>query len=97
MCNPLISDVILWEVSIPVMWCYVWNGNVFIVFWLHLQKEVQYRSITFLNVAYMQTTRVIYIMLVFVRIYVSVKNIEKGNIDWKYVANTIDPLTSKLS
>lgn len=37
----------------------------------------------------MQTIRVTY-----VSIYVSVKDLENGNTDWKYVAHTIDPLTS---
>lgn len=33
-------------------------------------------------------------MLVFVRIYVPVTHIEKGNTGWEYVASAIDPLTS---
>lgn len=34
-------------------------------------------------------------MLVFVRIYVPVTHIEKGNSDWEYVASTADPVTSR--
>lgn len=43
----------------------------------------------------MKTIRKIYLycVRVFFGIYVAGKDIENGNIDWKYVASTTDPLT----
>lgn len=91
------SQVILWKVSILVMWYYASNCNDYIIFMVYLQKNIYIHFIyTYIYIYKCSNCQcdLFSVELVLVMVYVSVKDTKEGSRDGGSVASRTDLITS---
>lgn len=93
MCDLFVSHVILWKVSVSVMWYYASDCNDFIIFRVYLQKKKK-NTLSICTHTYTNTVTIGVICFKLSWYLLSVKDTEEGNRDWEPVANRTDLITS---
>ena len=91
MCDLFVSHVILWKVSVSVMWYYASDCNDFIIFRVYLKKKKIHYLYAHIRI---QTVTIGVICFKLSWYLLSVKDTEEGNRDWEPVANRTDLITS---